>query len=105
MPDHGFARCDGHHKTVDFRLRKIGARRYQDNKESPGIRRGFEFRNDKHTLEEGEAPLGSPTLSQRVRLAMKKGLRNAAIAFSYRHYVAAYLAGRVHRAMPPNQNR
>jgi hypothetical protein len=26
MPDHGFARCDGHYKTVDFGLRKIGAR-------------------------------------------------------------------------------
>ena len=22
MPDHGFARCDRHHETVDFRLRK-----------------------------------------------------------------------------------
>jgi hypothetical protein len=29
----------------------------------------------------------------------------AAIAFSYRHYVAAYSPGRVHRAVPPNQNR
>ena len=27
MPDYGFGRCDGHHETVDFRLRKIGARR------------------------------------------------------------------------------
>jgi hypothetical protein len=36
MPDHGFARCDGHHETVDFRLRKNGARQYKDNKESPG---------------------------------------------------------------------
>ena len=27
MPDYGFARCDRHHETVDFRLRKIGARR------------------------------------------------------------------------------
>ena len=26
MPDYGFGRCDGHHETVDFRLRKIGAR-------------------------------------------------------------------------------
>ena len=26
MPDFGFGRCDGHHETVDFRLRKIGAR-------------------------------------------------------------------------------
>jgi hypothetical protein len=33
-----------------------------------------------------------------------KRLRCAAIVFSYRHYVAAYLAGRVHRAVPPNQN-
>jgi len=27
MPDYGFARRDGHHETVDFRLRKIDARR------------------------------------------------------------------------------
>jgi hypothetical protein len=27
MPDYGFARCDRHHETVDFRLRKIGASR------------------------------------------------------------------------------
>ena len=26
MPDYGFARCDGHHETVDLRLGKIGAR-------------------------------------------------------------------------------
>ena len=26
MPDFGFGRCDSHHETVDFRLRKIGAR-------------------------------------------------------------------------------
>jgi hypothetical protein len=26
MPDYRFGRCDGHHETVDFRLRKIGAR-------------------------------------------------------------------------------
>jgi hypothetical protein len=26
MPDYGFGRCDGHHKTFDFRLRKIDAR-------------------------------------------------------------------------------
>src|SRR6516164_4151485 len=26
MPDYGFGRCDGHHETVDLRLRKIGAR-------------------------------------------------------------------------------
>jgi hypothetical protein len=26
MLDYGFGRCDGHHKTFDFRLRKIGAR-------------------------------------------------------------------------------
>jgi hypothetical protein len=43
MPDYGLDRCDGHHEMVDFRLRKIGARRYQDNKESPGIRRGFKY--------------------------------------------------------------
>src|SRR5262249_22740665 len=39
------------------------------------------------------------------RRSIKKRLRHAAIAFTYRHYVAAYLAGRVHRAVPPNQNR
>jgi len=27
MPNNGFGRCDGHHEMVDFRLRKIGARR------------------------------------------------------------------------------
>jgi hypothetical protein len=27
MRDHGFARCDRHHETVDLRLGKIGARR------------------------------------------------------------------------------
>jgi hypothetical protein len=26
MPDYRFGRCDGHHETVDSRLRKIGAR-------------------------------------------------------------------------------
>src|SRR5215831_10159176 len=72
-------------------------------KKNPGIRRGFE--SGINTLEEGEAPLGSPTVSQSVRLAIKKGLRHAVIAFSYRHYVAAYPPGRVHRAMSPNQNR
>src|SRR5215471_21633771 len=34
-----------------------------------------------------------------------KRLRCAAIVFNYRHYVAAYPPGRVHRAVPPNQNR
>ena len=38
-----------------------------------------------------------------MRLVIKKGLRNAAIAFSYRHYVAAYLAGWIHRAVPPTK--
>jgi hypothetical protein len=33
----------------------------------------------------------------------KKELRYAVIAFSYRHHVAAYHSGRVHRAVPPNQ--
>jgi len=32
MSDYGFGRCDGHHKTVDFRLRKIGARKDQQSK-------------------------------------------------------------------------
>jgi hypothetical protein len=26
MPDYRLGRCDGHHETVDFRLRNIGAR-------------------------------------------------------------------------------
>jgi ATP-dependent DNA ligase len=34
--------------------------------------------------------LDSPTISQSVRRAIKKGLRHAAIVSSYRHYVAAY---------------
>ena len=25
MPDYGFGRCDGHHKTIDFRLKKAPA--------------------------------------------------------------------------------
>jgi len=66
MPDYGFARCDRHHETVDFRLRKIGA----------------------------------PPKDQQ-----SKRLRCAAIVFNYRHYVAAYPPGRVHRAVSPNQNR
>jgi hypothetical protein len=37
MPDHGFARCDGHYKTVDFGLRKIGARPAQRIKKAPGV--------------------------------------------------------------------
>ena len=62
MPDYGFARCDRHHETVDFRLRKIGA----------------------------------PPKDQQ-----SKRLRCAAIVFNYRHYVAAYPPGRVHRAVSP----
>jgi hypothetical protein len=34
----------------------------------------------------------------------QKRLRHAAIAFSYRAYVAAYPPGRFHRAVSPNQN-
>ena len=33
----------------------------------------------------------------------KKRLRHATIAFSYRHYVAAYPSDRLHRAVPPYQ--
>ena len=40
---------------------------------------------------------------ERVR-PLKKRLRHAAIASSYRHYVAAYLVGRAHRAVPSNKN-
>jgi len=37
MLDYGFGRCDGHHRTVDFRLRKIGARQYRETKKAPGV--------------------------------------------------------------------
>jgi hypothetical protein len=48
--------------------------------------------------------LDAPILSQGVRAAIKKGLRHAVIAFSYRHYVAAYPTGRVHCAVPSDKN-
>src|SRR5262249_51515203 len=35
--DYGFVRCDGHHRTVDFRLRKIGARQHRETKKAPGV--------------------------------------------------------------------
>src|SRR5262249_41207070 len=38
-----------------------------------------------------------------VDFGLRKRLRHAAIASSYRHYVAAYLAGRAHRAVPSNK--
>jgi hypothetical protein len=38
MPDHGFGRCDGHHKMVDFRLGKIGSKRRLEKK-APGVPR------------------------------------------------------------------
>ena len=83
MPDYGLDRCDGHHEMVDFRLRKIGARRYQDNKESPGIRRGFEFRDETHP-EEGDETSRQPDSIPKRETRNEKRLRNAAIAFSYR---------------------
>src|SRR5262249_7956648 len=56
-----------------------------------------------------ETPLegfpGSSTIPQTVSSAIKKGLRRAAIAFSYRRYVAAYPPSRVHRAVPSDQDR
>src|SRR5215471_16000708 len=100
-PLHGLGRCDGHHETVDLRLGKMTRPIQQVALErKPRTYRGLKVRK-KHL----EGLLGHPTLAQGVRLVIKKGLRNAAIAFSYRHYVAAYLAGWVHRAVPPNQNR
>jgi hypothetical protein len=50
---------------------------------------------------EEETSLGRPTISDAVSRAIKKVLRRANIAFSYQRYVAAYPAGRVHRAVPP----
>src|SRR5215475_14515826 len=69
MPDYGLDRCDGHHEMVDFRLRKIGARRYQDNKESPGIA-GASSLGMKHTQRKVMKPPGSPTVFQSARHAM-----------------------------------
>jgi hypothetical protein len=37
MPNNGFGRCDGHHRTVDFRLRKIDARQHRETKKAPGV--------------------------------------------------------------------
>jgi hypothetical protein len=65
MPDYRFGRCDGHHKTVDLRLRKSVPATHQQS----------------------------------------KGLRCATIVPTCGHYVASYPPGRIHRAVPPNQNR
>jgi len=54
---------------------------------------------------EGEVASRQPDSIPKRETRNEKRLRNAAIAFSYRHYVAAYLASRVHRAVPSNQNR
>jgi len=55
----------------------------------------------KHTLEAGETSRQPDSIPKR-ETRNEKRLRNAAIVFSYRHYVAAYLAGRLHRAVPSN---
>ena len=51
------------------------------------------------------APNPPPPSGTSLRCAIKKLLSHAAIGFSYRRYVAAYPPGRVHRAVPPKQNR
>ena len=71
----------------------------QRDKESPGIA-GASSLGMKHTLEAGETSRQPDSIPKRVTRNEKR-LRNAAIVFSYRHYVAAYLASRVHRAVPP----
>src|SRR5262249_37211748 len=54
---------------------------------------------------EGEVASRQPDSISKRETRNEKRLRNAAIAFSYRHYVAAYSPSRVHRAVPSNQNR
>jgi hypothetical protein len=54
---------------------------------------------------EGEVASRQPDSIPKRKTRNEKRLRNAAIAFSYRHYIAAYLAGRVHRAVPDRRSR
>ena len=54
---------------------------------------------------EGEVASRQPDSIPKRETRNEKRLRNAAIAFSYRHYIAAYLAGRVHRAVPDRRSR
>src|SRR5215470_9134313 len=78
--------------------------RSTERQRKPRNRRGFEFRDQTHP-EEGDETSRQPDSIPKRETRNEKMLRNAAIAFSYRHYVAAYPPGRVHRAVPPNQNR
>jgi hypothetical protein len=55
MPDCGFGRCDGHHETVDFRLRKIGARRTKTIKKAPDVPGLLVVPNKGETLERPES--------------------------------------------------
>ena len=49
---------------------------------------------------EGEVASRQPDSIPKRKTRNEKRLRNAAIAFSYRHYIgAAYLAGRVHHGL------
>src|SRR5207244_9517593 len=50
----------------------------------------------KEEMLRGTNPLDSPTIAKSVRRAIQKRLKRAAIAFSYRLHVAAYVDGRVH---------
>ena len=77
-------------------------RRCTENKESPE-RAGASSLGMKHPLEEGETSRQPDSIPKR-ETRNEKRLRNAAIAFSYRHYVAAYLASRFIAPVPPNQN-
>src|SRR6516225_3240612 len=54
---------------------------------------------------EGEVASRQPDSIPKRKTRNEKRLRNAAIAFSHRHYIAAYLAGRVHRAVPDRRSR
>jgi hypothetical protein len=55
LPDYGFGRCDGHHETVDFRLRKIGARRTKTIKKAPDVPGLLVVPNKGETLERPES--------------------------------------------------
>src|SRR5258706_5292071 len=56
-------------------------------------------------LSAGHSVRTARTLLRSLERRNEKGLKRATIAFSYRHYVAAYPTGRVHRAVFPNENR
>jgi hypothetical protein len=72
----------------------------RNEKKAPGVCLGLQFGRMKHP----GGNLRQPDDIEKRESRNKKWLRRAAIAFSYRRYVAAYPPGRVHRAVPPNQN-